>query len=84
MRCVEREGVALEHHDLFKKISEHARCRQTSHSRANDDGLPADRFELHQSLPSIILRHLMSARPTRGVSQITPQAALLLDLAGKR
>jgi hypothetical protein len=41
MGCIERENVALHHHDMFEEVGKDARRRQAGHSRTNNDGLPA-------------------------------------------
>jgi hypothetical protein len=64
---------------MFKVVGKGARRRQTAHTGAADDSLPADRCGLHQSLLLTFLfirqRRFTPAQPNRDVKQFTPRTS---------
>ena len=62
MRRVGRQGVALQHDDMFEEVGKRPRRRQASHPGANHDRLPADQSRRHHCLSWFILNAAVPLR----------------------
>ena len=75
-----RQGVALQHDDLFEIVGERPRRRQAAHARTDHHRLPADQRERHrclrefpaQSLTTRLLGLVLIAAPNRALDLVQP------------
>jgi GNAT superfamily N-acetyltransferase len=71
---IEREVVALEHDDPFEIVGERPRRRQSSHSGANHDRLPANQSRRHHCLSWFILNAAVPLRTQLSFVSPCPRA----------